>query len=356
MAQKKKGYVELFWECPNCRGENLGSDSICGNCGRPQPDDVDFYQGSHQEIIKDEAKLKRAKAGADIHCGYCDTRNAGDAKQCKQCGAKLSQGAQRKSTGRVVGSFTAGKGSLIECPNCGSPNAYVNRQCHNCGTPLSHKQKSQKEKVKKAAPKQNLLIYIGLGILFVCAATYFIFIRTSDVIGTVTAVGGERSAVIEEYSAVEKDDWIDQIPSDAEIISCREEVRSVQSEEPFGERYDEICGTPFTVETGAGFAEVVQDCEYHVYDQACSYSAFDWVILRTEAVDGSDFARSWPSSALDSNQRYGDQSESYVCYFEADGEPYSYSVDSQNEFIKCSIGSSFTLSINALGAITSIQP
>ena len=141
MANKKKGYVELFWECPNCRGENLGSKAICGNCGRPQPEKVEFYQGSHQEIIKDEAKIKRAKAGADIHCAYCDTRNAGDAKICKQCGASLSATNQRKSTGRLLGSFKEGKGSLIECPNCASPNAYINRKCHNCGTPLSHKVK-----------------------------------------------------------------------------------------------------------------------------------------------------------------------------------------------------------------------
>lgn len=355
MAQKKKGYVELFWECPNCRGENLGSDAICSNCGRPQPDDVEFYQGSHQEIIKDEAKLKRAKAGADIHCSYCDTRNPGDAKQCKQCGASLSEGTQRKSAGRVVGSFVAGKGSLIECPNCASPNAYVNRQCHNCGTPLSHRQKAKKAEEKVAAPKRNLFIFIGLGILFACAAIYFLFIRTSELSGVVTGVAWERSIEIEEYASVERDDWLEQIPSDAEVLSCREEVRSVQSVAPVSGRYNEVCGTPYTVETGGGFAEVVQDCEYQVYDQSCTYLAEDWVTLRTDSVNGSSFSTFWPSTSLASNQRYGERSENYVCYFEANGESYSYSVDSDSEFNECQVGASYTLSINALGAVTSIS-
>ncbi len=359
MARKKKGYVELYWECPNCRGENLGSHSICGNCGRPQPDDVDFYQGSHQELLKDESKIKRAKAGADIHCGYCDTRNAGDAKLCKQCGASLSEGAQRKSEGRVLGSFKAGKGSLIECPSCASPNAYINRQCHNCGTPLSHKQPSKKKEQKKAqkkAPNRNLLIYIGAGILFACAAIYFLFLRTSDVTGIVTDVAWERSVIVEEYAAVEREDWLDQIPADAELLSCTEEIRSVQSVVPIGERYDEVCGTPYTVETGSGFAEVVEDCEYHVYDQSCTYSAFDWLTLRTDRVDGNDFSPFWPSETLGSDQRYGDRSERYLCYFEADGDSYSYTADSQSEYDQCALGASFTLSINALGAVTSIQP
>jgi hypothetical protein len=354
MARKQKGYVELYWECPNCSGENLGSAEICGNCGKPQPQNVDFYQGSHQEIIKDEGKIKRAKAGADIHCGYCGNRNPGDAKKCTQCGASLSEGAQRKSAGRLVGSFTQGKGGLIKCPNCGRDNAYVNRKCHNCGVPLSHKQKKEIEKESKP-PKRNVLVMIGFGLLFACAAIYFLFLRTSDVSGTVTGAEWNRSVVIEEFGAVEKEDWFDQIPAEGEVLSCTEKVREVQYVEPIGARYDEVCGTPYTVETGSGFAEVVQDCEYQVYDDSCTYSAMDWATLRTVELDGNNFSPLWPSPSLTSDQRFGDTSESYACIFESGGDIYTYTADSLSEFEQCAMGSTWTLSINALGAVSSID-
>ena len=356
MARKSKGYVELFWECPNCRGENLGGDAVCGNCGRAQPDGVEFYQGSHQKILKDEKKLARAKAGADIHCAYCDTRNAGDAKQCRQCGASLAEGAQRKSKGRVVGSFKAGEGSLIKCPNCDSPNAYVNRQCHNCGTPLSHKVAEKKVEKESATPKRNVLLFVVAGLLLACAAIYFLFLRTSEVTASVSRVAWERSVVVEGYSQVELSGWQDEIPSDAEILSCTDEVRSVQSEPPIGQRYDEVCGTPYTVETGGGFAEVVQDCEYQVYDQTCSYVGFDWVALRTESTDGSSLSAFWPQPSLGSEERLGESSESYTCYFEGNGDSYSYSTDDFEDFNRCQVGDRFTLEVNTLGAVTSFQP
>lgn len=356
MARKRKGYVELFWQCPNCRGENLGADTICGNCGTPQPDDVEFYQGSHQELLKDEKKISRAKAGADIHCAYCNTRNPGDAKQCKQCGASLAEGAQRKSAGRIVGSFIQGKGSLIKCPNCDSPNAYVNRSCHSCGTPLSHKVAEEKTEKTGTAPSRNILLFIGLGLLFACALIYFLFMRTSEVSGTVTGVAWERSVVIEAFSEVEREDWLDEIPAEAEILSCTDQVRYTQDSPPIGAAYDEVCGTPYTVETGGGFAEVVQDCEYQVYDQSCSYVDFDWVAIRTEVADGSNLSAFWPQPSLGQEERLGNSEESYTCYFEADGETYNYTPDDYSEFSLCQPGETFTLEVNTLGGVSSISP
>jgi len=355
MAKKSKGFVELFWECPNCSGENLGGDAICGNCGRPQPDDIEFYQGSHQQVLKDDKKVARAKAGADIHCAYCETRNSGTAKKCKQCGASLSATNQRKSAGRMVGSFQAGKGSLIKCPNCDQPNAYVNRKCHNCGTSLSHKVAKAKAEKESSAPKRNILVFIVAGLLLACAAIYFLFLRTNEVTATVSRVAWERSVAIETYSEVELSDWLDQIPADAELISCTEEVRSVQSSPPINQSYSEICGTPYTVETGSGFAEVVQDCEYQVYDDSCTYVGYDWVTLRTENQDGNNLAAFWPQPSITSDQRLGATTESYVCYFEGNGETYTYTADNFQEFSQCQPGASFTLDVNTLGAVTSIQ-
>ena len=356
MARKQKGYVELYWTCPNCQGENLGSVTTCENCGSPQPKDVEFYQGSHQQILKDEAKIQRAKAGADIHCGFCHTRNPGDAKACSQCGADLGEGAQRASAGRIVGSFKQGAGALIKCANCDSPNAYVNRKCHNCGTPLSHKLKQEAAPAAAgAAPKRNLLIIGGVALLAICALVYFLFLRTSDVRGEVVGVEWQRSVAIEAFLPVEREDWFDAVPAEAENLSCSEEPRSTQSEPPATGRYDEVCGTPYTVETGGGFAEVVQDCEYQVYDDFCSYTVQDWAAISTVETTGSSLDAFWPSPALEQDQRLGEQDESYMCIFAADGERYTYTTSSLAEFQQCEIGSIWTLFVTPLGAVTSIE-
>ncbi|MQC26936.1 MAG: hypothetical protein DWG76_05760 [Chloroflexi bacterium] len=356
MARKKKGYVELYWACPNCKSENLGSVTVCGNCGSPQPDNVEFYQGSHQQLVTDDEKLKQAKAGADIHCAYCNTRNPGDTKTCSQCGSDLSEGAQRASEGRVVGSFKAGTGALVKCPNCASDNAYVNRKCHNCGTPLSHKIKADEEpKAKGAGLKRGSLMVIGAVVLVLCAAIYFLFLRTSDVTGVVRTVGWERSVAIEAFIPVQREAWLDELGADAEILSCSEEVRHVQDAPPASGRYEEVCGTPYNVETGGGFAEVVQDCEYQVYDQYCTYSELDWTPISTVQTVGRDLFPDWPAAALASEERLGEQSESYACIFAAGGEEYIYTTDSFTEFQQCEIGSEWTLSVTSLGAVTSIS-
>ena len=85
-SRRTLGYVENEWTCPNCGGRNKGSVKACDNCGAPQPEDVKFELPSEQKLVKDEAAINSAKAGADIHCGFCGTRNPATAATCSQCG------------------------------------------------------------------------------------------------------------------------------------------------------------------------------------------------------------------------------------------------------------------------------
>jgi hypothetical protein len=360
MAQKKIGYIELYWRCPNCSNENLGSHAFCTSCGSPQPQNVDFHQASKQQLLKDEAKLKQAKAGADIHCGFCGTRNPAGASKCSQCGSELKLGANRASAGRVVGAFSAGALQPLKCANCGTMNAGSRLKCGNCGSSLKHGEPAKKTTAAAPAatplPRTTLFI-IGAVLLILCAAVYFLFLRTSSVVAAVTGVNWQRSVVIEGFGFVELEAWRDDVPSDAAILGCQQEVRSVQSEPPSNGAYDEVCGTPYSVETGGGFAEVVQDCEYHVYDDYCSYEAQTWTPIATVELEGVDLSPEQPSPLLSSNERLGSQVASYVCFFESDGgDTYSYSTDSLNEFLQCELGSVWQLSVNGAGAVVGIEP
>lgn len=357
MARKILGYIELYWTCPSCGSENLGSHAYCTSCGSPQPKSIEFHQSGKQQLLADAEKIKRAKTGADIHCGYCGTRNPATASACSQCGADLKAGSKR-AAGKVVGAFSEGAIQPIKCANCGTMNAGTRLKCGNCGTSLSHggPAKTEKPGIATQPVNRNILIIGGIGLLLLCAAIYFLFLRTSEVSGVVAGVTWRRSVAIEAFGPVQFQDWMDEVPSDAVELSCSERVRSSQSEPPASGRYEEVCGTPYNVDTGGGYAEVVQDCEYRVYDDYCSYYVDAWAPVATAQLEGADLSAVWPVPSLSSNQRLGEQTADYVCLFDVNGQSYSYRTSSLNEFQRCLTGSAWLLTVNGVGAVVEISP
>lgn len=142
MARRRTlGYIENEWTCPNCNSRNRGSVRTCENCGAPQPENVKFELPSEQKFVKDEAAINAAKAGADIHCGFCGTRNPATATTCSQCGADLKEGKARQA-GQVM-QAPPPQPKTIKCQNCGTENPGGNSTCSNCGAALPRSQAAQ---------------------------------------------------------------------------------------------------------------------------------------------------------------------------------------------------------------------
>jgi uncharacterized membrane protein YvbJ len=137
VTQKSLGYVELEWTCPNCGTKNPGPVKSCTSCGSPQPADVQFEQKSQQNLITDSSRVEAAKAGPDVHCPYCGTRNAAGVKVCIQCGGDLSD-AQQRLSGRVVGAYVSQPKPVqqVACPNCGTQIPDNLTTCTACGAGL----------------------------------------------------------------------------------------------------------------------------------------------------------------------------------------------------------------------------
>ena len=225
MARKSIGHVELQWTCPNCDTKNRGSQRICVNCGSPQPDNVEFEQATHTELIKDEEKLEQAKREPDIHCYYCGTRNPAGTPNCSQCGADLSEGAARKR-GRVVGAHRIGPAQNVICPNCSTENEPNAPRCANCGASLVEAEPKPKPQPQRPKPQTRpartggsskfLGIGIGLAVLLFCTVIgLFIFLsgRTEDVTGRVQDVSWNRSIVVEGLVPVNREAWRFDIPA-----------------------------------------------------------------------------------------------------------------------------------------------
>lgn len=358
MARKTVGYVRLEWTCPRCGAKNPGPQQTCISCGGPQPEDVEFQQSQGQQLLDEEAAAQAAQAAPDIHCGFCGTRNPADAVVCKQCGGDLKEGAKREA-GQVLGAFSAESVADMACPNCGQPNPVTALKCASCGASLAAAPAPKPAAVpaapKKLSPVMILLGILGLGVLVViCIALIGLFTKTSDVVATVQNASWTTSIPIEAFQPVNRADWKEKIPAGAQVGSCDYRY-SYTSDQPEPVS-TEVCGTPYTVDQGTGFGEVVQDCTYRVYEEYCNYSISEWTVVDTLTLQGNDLSPRLPQPSLANNQRLGQASETYTIVFSTGDGSLTYQTSDLDVFRQAQVGSRWNLTLNALGGIRSVEP
>ena len=353
MAGRKesKGFIELEWVCPNCESRNKGSKKTCENCGAPQPDNVKFQRASEEKIVTDEKSVGAARAGADIHCGFCGTRNPATAATCSQCGGDLKEGKARQAGQLLQAAPTPPK--TVTCTNCGTVNPGSERTCKQCGSPLPKVMPEQRpapvdagvSAALKAEPKKiNWLLFGGIGAFLItcCIAILFIFVFPSkSVEGTVTDVYWQTSVPVQEVQAVNYSDERGNPPSEAYNLSCHTESKEVCEEK--------------TVDQGNGFAEVVEEC-HTVNEQYCDYTIDEWTTIQTYDLSGNDLNPTYEDPTVYTGQRLGSASENFTVTFSTPSGTETYSPDSESEFQQFGIGSTWTLKMNALGGVVSVGP
>jgi predicted nucleic acid-binding Zn ribbon protein len=353
MARKTIGYVKLAWTCPHCDGENHGPRKFCNGCGAPQPQDVEFHQAAQEVLLTDEAEIARAKAGPDIHCPYCRARNPGDASFCSACGGSLESGEARPS-GAVLGAYRKDKQLDIECPSCATLNPANAHTCAGCGDSLA-KPKPASREIKEPKKRTPVGIALGIGALCLIAGIVWIFLsqRTEEHIGTVEDVAWMRSIPVEALVDIEDEGWMDEIHADAEIGPCTDKHRETVAE-PVPDSV-EVCGTPYTVDIGTGIGEVVQDCEYEVFSDWCTYTVIDWGIVDSVTLTGTDFNPIWPEAQLTEGQRFGDGEERFEITLSTDDDTYTYTIYDSVVFIQFQQGTTWILNINSFGQLVSVD-
>jgi DNA-directed RNA polymerase subunit RPC12/RpoP len=356
MTKKNLGYVQLEWTCPACETRNPGPAKKCTNCGAPQPEDVQFEQAVQEIVIEDEKLIEKAKAGPDVHCPYCGTRNPAGAVTCSNCMGDLTDAAAREQ-GKVLGKHQKEAQPDVACPYCGTMNLATAVKCANCQANLQ-KPEPQPQPQPVAAAKRRGLSVVGIvaivAVIALCIFVASLFFRTDDVIGRVSSVEWTRTVAIEGLVPVERSDFLEDIPQGVAYGDCRQELHRVQDSP--APNSQEVCGTPYTVDTGTGVGEVVQDCQYEVYADYCSYTVDEWQQVDVMTVTGNDFAPLWPQPQLTVDQRMGSQEEQYEVVFQGDGEQYTYTTASLDRFAQFSVGSEWVLQVNQLGGVVSVEP
>jgi len=270
MARKTVGYVKLEWTCPRCGSKNPGPQKTCRTCGGPQPQETAFTLGAGQPVITGEEAEKIAAQKADIHCPYCGTRNPGDAGACVQCGGDLTGGAARPS-GQVLGAYSQAAPE-VKCPACGKLNPAFETHCKNCGAslpPIEQPAPAAPPAPRKLSPVMIIIgIVVAIALIIGCLAMSGLFAKSEQVVGTVQDVGWRTCVMIESLQTVQHSDWYDSIPTGVYIGDC--EYRYAYTDDHPQALSTEVCGTPYTIDQGTGYGEVVQDCVYEVYAEYCS--------------------------------------------------------------------------------------
>lgn len=341
MARKVLGYIELVWTCDSCQTKNPGAIRSCTSCGAPQPFGVRFEKVDADTFnyIKDEALIRMAKSGPDKHCPYCGTRNPAEAQICVKCGGDLTVGATSRPVGAIVQKQTAQ-----------DPQPTTSKAANPTGN------LRQESTSSKSTPKW--LPILGILLLVFCLAFGAWFFtkasRSESLDATVTQTYWLRKVEIEAYQLVQEKDWSENIPVGARSYNCSMRHRS--DSDTYQPNSTEVCGEPYTIDTGTGIGKVVQDCYYEVYEEYCSYDTMQWVVIDTLKLDGYDTQASWPARALTSEQRVGNSTESYVITFLGEGENYTYRTTDYNLFQQAFQGSKWVIKINGFGDVTEVKP
>jgi len=196
--------------------------------------------------------------------------------------------------------------------------------------------------------KPNWLLIGGIvGFLAACCIVIAVIaglltIPTKSVQATVTGVHWQTSVPVQAIQAVDYNNQAGSPPSDAYDVSCHDESKDVCEQK--------------TVDQGNGYSKVEEVCHTET-QQYCSYTVDQWTTIQTYTLDGNDLQPVYDTPNIASGQREGDKSADLTVTFSTqDGQEKAYSPDTVSEFQQFDIGSTWTLKMNTLGGITSVEP
>lgn len=358
MAKKILGYVEMEWICPRCGVKNPGTQKTCAACGGPQPGDTKFQQREGQPLIKGEEAEKIAQARPDVHCGFCGARNPWDAKVCVQCGADL-KAAQTRTSGEVVGAFSSAPTPDRPCPSCGQMNPAGALRCSNCGATMAAAEPAQPaapaRKPLKLSRKGMIFAVIGgIVLVILCLVLALSGGKTDTVSASVQSTSWMTQVMIEQYQPVSRQGWLSELPVEAQVGACDYRYSYTSAEpQPVS---TEVCGTPYTVDQGTGFGQVVQDCEYQVYAEYCDYTVNEWVEVDRLQAQGSDLFPQLPQAGLTGDERLGTSTAVYTIVFDTDQGLLTYETSDLTLFQQAQPGSRWVLEVKKSGQVTDARP
>lgn len=341
---------EGAWDCPACQSKGIpGSRKYCGSCGAARGPDVAFYLPEGAREITEAEEIRRANAGPDWKCPYCNGDNPGFNTHCSGCGSP-QDGTEKRATRTILD-------RAASAPAPAAPNP-LGRFLTGCCLVV-------------------LLFFVGCWMLT----------RTTVQTLQIQSMAWQRSIDVEVLGMVVEEGWQGkgEVPSRARVLSRTRGVRehrkvqtgtvsrtrTVTEKVEAGTRKVKVG----TRDMGNGYFEDVyreetiyenQRKEEHyeepvyrdepVYDTRVRYEIERWRKESTAAEKGSDNRPRWPSVTEDAKRRAGSRQEQYQIVLAGGGKTYTYETDKEARFTPFSPGQRVRAEVTAMGVVTDIEP
>jgi len=363
--------IEMLWACHKCkRRGNKGLEKKCTKCGNIKTElDEEYMPGDTSEAAALHGeKEKRARAGEDWVCRYCDSLENRLDGVCNACGASQREGKEQRALASTA-------------------------------------------PVSIAEPYRPRKKPIPWGVLFTFSAllfslfTLWLLLRTRVVEAHVDAVAWEHRVLIDRYSIQDREGW-DPEPGAFEVhdrggrIHHYDHVRVGSHDEEYPETY--TCGqtcrtipgscstsprvcTPNrngTASCSGGdrtcspstqscsprmctrtahrrvddYADIPQNREWY------SWRAWDWAYNRTVKHAGSTLKTTWPEGdeliafLSDGEKERNRREASYHVTFRNHDDTFELSPSTLEEFERFSPGLKFRLKVGIARGVEVLSP
>jgi hypothetical protein len=231
------------WRCTFCSAVSRGRDLDCTGCGVRRGADVEFFLEDDAPAVNDEARLREANDGPDWLCETCGGSNRFSIKTCQVCGAPIGNSSLREVLDGALGTFRdrqsdkqAGHSSAAFSQH--GAHTTNNRQGSDEVWSLATTNDWQGQ---DRAPTLAVIGIVAAAIAFILFALLAFSHKSSpiyratpevdrrevtlrDVDLLVDRVAWTRSIEVEEFRQVTKEDWEDEVPADAKVISRRQDI------------------------------------------------------------------------------------------------------------------------------------
>ena len=350
---------EGAWDCPVCgRKKNRGPEKFCGGCGSPRGPEVKFYlPDDAPEVVAAEA-LKRAQAGPDWICPYCDADNPADHAFCSGCGAPRDPAAKTRE--------------VVE---------------HRLDAPPPPPQPLEVPAPPAKGMSPGLKKGCGIGCLGLLGLIVLLSFlgrpRPADL--TVTGFHWLRTIAVEELRPVTEQAWEGEVPAGARILGSSREVHHVDriqtgtqtrtrtvservqtgtervktGSRDLGNGYFEDVYEDRPVYEDRSREETYQEPVYReqpVYRQRIRYEVEKWVPDREARAEGQDRSPVWPDPGLGRNEREGSRKELYEIIFQdAKGKPARYQAPGEQAWKSFEEGRVYKAKVRGSGEVAEIE-
>ena len=352
---------EGAWDCPHCgRKRNRGPEKFCGGCGAPRGEDVPFYLPDDAREITEADELRRAQAGPDWTCAFCEADNPSDHAFCSSCGA-----SRDGSTARQV----------VEHRNDAVPPVPLAATAPETPPPAAPAPGSHR---LKRGCQIGCLALVGLVFLF------WLIGRPRERVLTVTGHRWERTVAVDELRTVTEEGWQGELPAGARSLSSRREVhhqnririgsetrtRTVSERVQTGTERVKVGSR----DLGNGYFEdvyedrpVYEDREHQetyeepvfreepVYRVKHRYEVDKWMPAREAKAGAADLSAAWPDPRLGPKQREGKRTELYeVLFDDREGDSRVYRARDEVEWRSFQPGAAYRAKVRSGGEVVEI--